>query len=406
MKKFYFAALLLLFAATGFGQKIVVVIGSSTAVGTGATTTDSSWVGRLRHSFKLNTSDGVDTNVVNIAVSGTTTYNGMPSSFTSPSGRPSPDPNHNITKALSYNPDIILVNYPSNDVANGFTNDETIFNLQTIYDSAAAAGVPCFISTTQPRNFSSSTQRQQQKDQFDLINSTFGAYSMDFWTGIATATYTIEPAYSYGDGIHLNNDGHHVLYDRVAAKDIFSVPLPLTLTGFSAHLVNAQVQLEWQAANDDPQAVFTLQRSRDGVQFQSLYSITPASSGQEQQYRFTDAAPLPGVNFYRLEMRESTGTHYSRLLKVPYDINGILLKKIYPIPARGTLSVEIATSKKQPVIFEIIGANGKVLNTWTRWPDNLETVVTLPVNTLPGGSYFIRITADGSKPVLRTFTKY
>lgn len=47
-------------------QKKIVVLGSSSAEGTGATTFDSSWVGRVYHYFNLNTSDGVDTKMYNL----------------------------------------------------------------------------------------------------------------------------------------------------------------------------------------------------------------------------------------------------------------------------------------------------------------------------------------------------
>ena len=58
-------------------QYKIVVIGSSTAEGSGSwPIPDSSWVGRLTKSFNLDPWDGKDTVVYNLALGGTTTYKG------------------------------------------------------------------------------------------------------------------------------------------------------------------------------------------------------------------------------------------------------------------------------------------------------------------------------------------
>src|SRR5690349_18464412 len=100
MKRFY----LLLFTVSLFSfsihaQKKIVVLGSSTAFGTGASSVDSSWVGRLQKAHRLNTSDNLDTIVTNLAVGGYNTYHIMPTGFVPPANRPAPDPLHNVTQA-------------------------------------------------------------------------------------------------------------------------------------------------------------------------------------------------------------------------------------------------------------------------------------------------------------------
>src|SRR6185436_346264 len=60
------------------------------------------------------------------------------------------------------------------------------------------------------------------------IMNRFGNYAIDFYTDVTdAATYQILPIYSYGDGIHLNDRGHAVLFEKVKAKNIFgSAPPP------------------------------------------------------------------------------------------------------------------------------------------------------------------------------------
>ena len=209
------------------GNKFITVLGSSTAAGGGASTYDSSWVGRLQSFYRKNTSDNVDTSITNLAVSGAVTYHAMPTSFTPPPGRPVPNPAMNVTLAINGNPDIVLINFPSNDVASGYTNSEILSNFQMMYDSVVLqAHKICYVATSQPRNDITLAQKQQQKDLRDLILSTFGQFAINFWDDVSAADFTILPQYSYGDGIHLNNAGHKKLFERVVNANIFALSPP------------------------------------------------------------------------------------------------------------------------------------------------------------------------------------
>src|SRR5579872_6134446 len=103
----FFTTLFLVFQSA-FSQSrkyVIAVIGSSTAQGVGADPIDSSWVNRTKSYYQ---SLGLIDTIYNIALGGQTTYGGMPSGFTPPAGRPAPDPATNVTKALSFHPDVVL----------------------------------------------------------------------------------------------------------------------------------------------------------------------------------------------------------------------------------------------------------------------------------------------------------
>ena len=170
-----------------FAQKKVVIMGSSTAVGSGASSYQLSWAGRLEGSFNQNTTDGIDTTFYNIAASGYNTYQELPSGYTPPMGRPAPDPLYNVTKALSYNPDVVIINLPSNDVGAGFSITETMDNFRLMYSNISASGAKCFITTTQPRNDYSLSQRQALLNMKDSIINQFGFFAVNFWDDLVTS---------------------------------------------------------------------------------------------------------------------------------------------------------------------------------------------------------------------------
>jgi lysophospholipase L1-like esterase len=191
----------------------VVVLGSSTAAGAGATPSDSSWVSRYRHALQQ---QNTRFEVVNLARGGYTTYHILPT------GTPLPphvtvgiDTLRNITKALSYNPYLIILNMPSNDAAYGFPAGEQMVNFRTLYDAALAGGAGARVCTPQPRNFSDPAKREIQHDLYDSIMAAFGQMAIDFWTGTADSAGFIIPMYDSGDGIHLNNMGHRKLFEKV-----------------------------------------------------------------------------------------------------------------------------------------------------------------------------------------------
>ncbi|MEL6593686.1 MAG: SGNH/GDSL hydrolase family protein, partial [Bacteroidota bacterium] len=117
----------------------IVVLGSSTAAGAGASTSDSTWVNRYRaHLQAINSGN----QVVNLAQGGYNTYRLMPDGFQPPSGRPQPDSAKNISAAIAENPDAIIVNLPSNDVASGYSVAEQLGNFDTIVARAQQANIP------------------------------------------------------------------------------------------------------------------------------------------------------------------------------------------------------------------------------------------------------------------------
>jgi lysophospholipase L1-like esterase len=198
------------------GQFRLVVLGSSTAAGAGPSHPDSSWVNRLNHHLK--TINPLN-EVINLAKGGYSTYHILPNQVPQREGRPAPDPNHNMSLALAFQPHAIIINMPSNDAAAGYTLTEQITNYQILISWANAARIPLWVTTTQPRNRPATAipALQEMKEKTHRI---FGDKSIDFWTDLATSTGTITPTLDSGDGIHLNNAAHRILFQRVLDEDI------------------------------------------------------------------------------------------------------------------------------------------------------------------------------------------
>jgi len=145
----------LVIAQTSLGPLHVVVLGSSTAEGTGPSNRNNAWVNRYRV-FLQNLDPKYA--VTNLARGGYTTYQIMPDGNVPPAGRPLPDRERNITKALSLKPTAIIINLPSNDATSGYSVQEQLANYGAVIARANTQKVPVWITTTQPRNTTAATR--------------------------------------------------------------------------------------------------------------------------------------------------------------------------------------------------------------------------------------------------------
>lgn len=194
----------------------IVVIGSSTAAGTGASTPANAWVNRYRTFLdSINPAN----EVINLAQGGYNTYRLMPTSFVPPTNRPLPDTARNITQALSLNPDAVIINLPSNDAASGYGTVEQMSNFIAMHTAGLNQNVPVWVCTTQPRNFGASAI-QVQVEVRDSVLVQFGSFALDFWSGTATTGNTIDPNFDSGDGVHLNDAGHGILFEVVRQANL------------------------------------------------------------------------------------------------------------------------------------------------------------------------------------------
>lgn len=191
--------------------RLVVVLGSSTAQGTGPEKTANTWVNRFR--AWLETVDPAF-DVLNLARGGYTTHRLLPAGAEVPEGRPEPDPLRNVDAALARDPVAIVVSAPSNDAAAGIGVAEQMRNFESIVARAEAAGVPVWVTTSLPRSLPGKGRRIQIELR-DAILERYGNRAIDFWTGFATADGGQDPRWNAGDGIHYDDEAHRVFFERV-----------------------------------------------------------------------------------------------------------------------------------------------------------------------------------------------
>lgn len=406
-------SLSLLVSLTSFSQnKTIVVVGSSTAEGFGVSA-DSSFAGRLASAFSKNKNDGIDTNVIVLAVAGYTTYKAMPDDFIMPPNRSdvSIDKSKNITKALSYSPDIVIINFPSNDQdpKYGYSVKETMTNLRIMNDRVIQTGAKCFITTSQPRDEYSMSVKKQLKRLADSVENAFGAYALDLWDVLADSDYNRKSELRGSDQIHLNNLGHALIFDIIMEKDIFApqAALPVILTAFSARSGNQVVDLNWRVELEENYTFYEVQRSANGTEFNTVSRIEGvAGIDQRMNYSWTDLSPLNGKNFYRLKIVEPDGIRYSYIVSGTAGNSQAAMAIGKAYINRSELVIEMENVEMQAVSLYVFGPSGQLLREGQYQLDNQARVRVPFGNTLPG-VYIIQVyTSDGRSYVKQLMKGY
>jgi lysophospholipase L1-like esterase len=195
----------------------IVILGSSTAYGSGASTTDSSFVSKFRAYLKRKNPLN---NIINYGIPGYRTYHNLrPTGYVPPADRPYPNTDFNISGALLDNPDAIIINMPSNDAANNYTLVEQQANFEATMRIADSLKIPVWVTTSQPRFYLSTDQMTNLRDFRTWVLSRFANKAVDFWNGIANEDGTIAAQYYY-DYVHVNNAGHEEFYKRIKQECI------------------------------------------------------------------------------------------------------------------------------------------------------------------------------------------
>jgi acyl-CoA thioesterase-1 len=370
---------------------VIAVIGSSTAQGVGATPIDSSWVNLTRFYYK---GLGLIDTIYNIALGGQTTYAGMPSNFAPPPNRPVPDTATNITKALSFNPDIVLVCFPTNDAAADYTLAETMDNLRTIYKTVIAAGKICYITTSQPRDNLATVQQELLRTMRDSVLDEFSTFSLNFYNCVVAAdSLSINPIYNY-DGTHVNNAGHQQLFRIVKAANILpqvapTPPTPLTLLNFTAQPAGSDVMLQWTIAGEPGPISFAVQRSSDSINFEDIFQETAAlTTADSSTWSRTDHDPPAGKNFYRLKYSDSSTTAYSAIRSVGLPS---LKWGIGKVIAAAGVQAEILTPTAQNCMVTIVNTAGEVVFRQSLALSPPSVIINIPTTGWASGEYFLHV---------------
>jgi hypothetical protein len=190
-----------------------------------------------------------------------------------------------------------------------------------------------------------------------------------------------------------NSFSTFAIADRIGGGNV----LPVGLLYFTARPDKGGVGLSWATTTESNNSYFTVERSKDGSNFESVEKVaTKALNGNSDiQLNYTgyDASPYNGLSYYRLKETDLDGQEkYSEIQPVNFDQNSGHVS-VYPNPTRGQVFISGITGNQNTVGIEWYDAGGKLL---TRESASVSGGLAMLNPKFNNGIYLLKIiTAEG-----------
>jgi hypothetical protein len=198
------------------------------------------------------------------------------------------------------------------------------------------------------------------------VLATGSPFTVPFGTNTLTITgLALNTNYYYrvsADKASVANQG---AYSNTILVKTLTAPLPVKLNYFNGAKQGDKFSLNWQASCSNIKgAAFTIERSSDGRNFTSLYTITASTTRCQQPFEYLDNNPVAGKNFYRLKMVEDNDKiSYSSIIillnaQTGFDIIGLL-----PSVVKSTAVLNVTSAQKTKlnvVVTDFMGSKLQV----------------------------------------------
>jgi hypothetical protein len=171
--------------------------------------------------------------------------------------------------------------------------------------------------------------------------------------------------------------------------------LPITLSDLRATCGPGEIQLQWKTQQEVNSDYMEVQASADGTAWVSLTRIKAGGTvSVAQQYHYTDQS-VAGKRYYRLKLVDLNGRFaYSPVISNSCLVNGVSIVA-FPNPVTNYVQLIFTGIRKKQVEVNLLNAAGQLLYTRSLGTVDGYRTVSIPVNHLARGIYYVQVRAEG-----------
>ena len=225
-------------------------------------------------------------------------------------------------------------------------------------------------------------------------------------SALANGTYTLTCNYritgKYG-GIGCTSPDNSTLFTTGTLQTIvitFTInsALPISLSYFDAKKENNQNQLSWTTESEKNGSIFEIEKSVNGKSWAKLGEVTAkGNTTRRENYSFTDKNPA-ATNYYRLKMVDRDGSYeYSKIVSANNGKSAVI--NLFPNPVQERLNLNIESQDINEANIQVINMNGQVVLVSKNTIGRSNTPISIDVNELQSGIYFIKITDENANVI-------
>jgi hypothetical protein len=173
-------------------------------------------------------------------------------------------------------------------------------------------------------------------------------------------------------------------------------PLPISLIDFNAQLLLDQVELTWSTLTETNNDFFTIERSKNGIDFKELAHLPGAgNSNQLLNYKLIDEQPFEGVSYYKLKQTDFDGKFsYSEIRTVNMNASTTQANmSVYPNPSnlKGAFVALPDKHQEEQIIIQLVDIFGKVVYSKSLIVNNPKVPVYIDLNQIANGIYNLQL---------------
>jgi hypothetical protein len=225
---------------------------------------------------------------------------------------------------------------------------------------------------------------------FDIGGSGAPAYTGNFLAGSVTSTsspfkFTSFSSFTLGN---LTGGGN---------------PLPITLLSFNAvPTPQNTVDVNWVTSSQINNKLFTVEKTQDGVSYDSVTSLPGAGNTTEQlSYGIIDETPFAGISYYRLKQTDFDG-HFTYSDIVPVNISSATNIIVAPNPTHSNITLSFNSQVEGATLVEFYDGIGRKVSNYNLDAQKGTNTFTMDMSGYAAGIYIIRvIDANGNSKVIK-----
>lgn len=181
-------------------------------------------------------------------------------------------------------------------------------------------------------------------------------------------------------------------------------PLPVELLAFAGKAVNKAIILNWATATEKNNDYFVIERSTDAKEFKPVGKLNGnINSSQLQNYTFTDATPVKGLQYYRLKQVDLDGAfEYSRVIAV--SLSGTVNAEqpvLYPNPTRNNATILVNSNIAETATLVLYDALGNTILKKEVMLNAGRTALPIETKHLAAGMYVVKVAGKQVQATLK-----
>ncbi len=181
--------------------------------------------------------------------------------------------------------------------------------------------------------------------------------------------------------------------------------LPVALLNFDAYRNGKVNELSWKTSMEQNSSKFVIERSVDGGHtYSDIGKVNAAgNSNTERNYRFTDATPIKGINYYRLRIVDIDNSFkYSIIRNVRNE--GSADFSFAPNPVEPQMKVKLDADNADKGTITITDMSGRLVYSNTISVAAGHNELIIETGKFAQGSYIIKLQLSNDR-IVKKFTK-